>query len=188
MGRKSSIDKQPPAARKAAERAARDPAATIETAVEQVAAAGGQVSKSAMGRWLKDAREELAEHRKAQEIAGLWVKQLGENPEGDVGVLLSETLKTLAIRVVADARKRMDEFAQSGEKDAAPVSAMELMLAAKALNHIEVSDASSLKRRLSAEQVALKRQAKAAESVAREKGLTDEQWEAIREKFLGVKK
>jgi hypothetical protein len=187
VGRKSSIDKQPPAARKAAERAARDPAATIETAVENVSAAGGQVSKSAMGRWLKNAREELSEHRKAQEIAGLWVKQLGENPEGDVGVLLSEMLKTLAIRVVADARNKMDAV-EAGDKDATPVSAMELMLAAKALNHIEVSDASSLKRRLSAEQVALKRQAKAAESVAREKGLTDEQWEAIREKFLGVKK
>jgi hypothetical protein len=96
-------------------------------------------------------------------------------------------LKTLAIRVVADARNKMDAV-EAGDKDATPVSAMELMLAAKALNHIEVSDASSLKRRLSAEQVALKRQAKAAESVAREKGLTDEQWEAIREKFLGVKK
>lgn len=187
MGRKSSINKQPTAARKAAERAARDPAATIDSAVEEVAAAGGQVSKSAMGRWLKDAREELREHRKAQEVAGLWVKQLGENPEGDVGVLLSEMLKTLAIRVVADARNKMDAV-ESGDQNATPVSAMELMLAAKALNHIEVSDASSLKRRLSAEQVALKRQAKAAESVAREKGLTDEQWEAIREKFLGVKK
>lgn len=187
MGRKSTIAKLPPKARHAAERAARDPAATILDAVDEVAAAGGSVSKSAMARWLKDAREELAEHRKAQEIAGLWVKQLGENPEGDVGVLLSEMLKTLAVRVVADARNKMDAV-EAGDKEAAPVSAMELMLAAKALNHIEVSDASSLKRRVAAEQVALKRQTKAAESVAREKGLTDEQWAAIREKFLGAKK
>lgn len=187
MGRKSTIAKLSPKARRAAERAARDPAATIHDALGEVKAAGGEVSKSAMGRWLKDAREELAEHRKAQEIAGLWVKQLGESPDGDVGVLLSEMLKTLAIRVVADARNKMDAV-ESGDPDAAPVSAMELMLAAKALNHIEVSDASSLKRRVAAEQVALKRQANAAETVAREKGLTDDQWAAIREKFLGVKK
>lgn len=187
MGRKSSIDKLSQQARKLAEQAARDPSATIEGAAAAVNAAGGQISKSAMGRWLKDAREELAEHRKAQEIAGLWVKQLGENPDGDTGVLLSEMLKTLALRVVADLRQRSDAAEGAGE-DAQPVSAMELMLTAKALDHVERSDASSLKRRVTAEQIALKRQAKAAESVAREKGLTDDQWAAIRAKFLGVQK
>lgn len=187
MAGKSSVDKLPPKARKAAERAARDPSATIHGAVRDVEAAGGKVSKSAMGRWLKNAREQLAEYREAQEVAGLWVKQLGEDPDGDVGVLLSEALKLLAGQVVGDLRQRASDAADGGD-DAKPVTAMELMLAAKALDHVERSDASSLKRRVAAEQIALKRQTKAAEVVAREKGLTDEQWEAIRAKFLGVKK
>jgi hypothetical protein len=183
---KSTIDKQPPKARKIAERAARDPAATILSTTEAMNAAGAAVSKSSVGRWLKEAREQLDEYREAQEVARLWTKELSENPDGDTGVMISETLKLLAGRVVADLRRRSDEAAE-GKENADPVSAQELMLAAKALDHVERADGGSLKRRVSAEQIALKRQAQAAEKVAKAKGLTREQWAAIRAEFLGIK-
>lgn len=186
MAAKSSIDKQPVRVRKIAEQAARDPASTIHGTTKAMNAAGGNVSKSSVGRWLKDAREQLDEYREAQEVARLWTKELNENPDGDTGVMISETLKLLAGRVVADLRRRSDA-ATNGEKDADPVSAQELMLAAKALDHVERADGGSLKRRVSAEQIALKRQAQAAEKVAKAKGLTREQWAAIRAEFLGIK-
>lgn len=143
MAGKSSIAKQPAKARKIAERAARDPGSTIHATTEAMNAAGANVSKSAVGRWLKQWREQLAEYQQAQEVARLWTKELGENPESDTGVMISETLKLLAMRVITELRERSDAAA-SGEEGAAPVSAMELMLAAKSLDHVERSDSSSL--------------------------------------------
>ena len=182
MAGKSSIDKLPPKARKAAERAARDPASTIHGAVRDVAEAGGTVSKSAMGRWLKNAREQLAEYREAQEVAGLWVKQLGEDPDGDVGVLLSEALKLLAGQVVGDLRRRASDAAD-GEEDVKPVSAMELMLAAKALDHVAASDAKNQQRRIKDRQLAIEQAAKKTAEVGKRVGLTQASIEELQKEL-----
>lgn len=171
MAGKSTIDKLPPKARKAAERAARDPSATIVGATRDVAEAGGQVSKSAMGRWLKDAREQLVEYRQAQEIARLWVRELGENPDGDTGVMVSETLKLLAGQVVGELRQRA-AAAERGEEDAKPVSAQELMLAAKALDHVAGSDAKNQKRRMTDRALAIEQAAEKAGEVGARAGLS----------------
>lgn len=170
MAGKSSIDKLPPKARKVAEQAARDPAATIHGTVQQVAEAGGEVSKSAMGRWLKDAREQLAEYRQAQEIARLWTKELGENPDGDTGVMVSETLKLLAGQVVGELRKRAAQAAEG--EDVKPVSAMELMLAAKALDHVASGASKDQKRRVAERALAIEQAAQKAGEVGARAGLS----------------
>ncbi len=186
MAGKSSVDKLPPPARKVAERAARDPASTIHGTVEAVREAGGEVSKSAMGRWLKEAREQLAEYRSAQEVAGLWVKQLGENPEGDTGVMLSETLKLLALSVVRDLKRRA-LASDEGVQGVKPVTAMELMLASKALDHVATGDGKNQKRRITEQQLARAEAAAVMREVSQAAGISEE---TIREaeQRLGIKR
>lgn len=171
MAGKSTIDKLPPKARKVAEKAARDPAATIHGTVREVAEAGGEVSKSAMGRWLKDAREQLAEYRQAQEVARLWTKELGENPDGDTGVMVMETLKLLAGQVVGDLRRRA-AAAAGGEDGVKPVSAMELMLASKALDHVASGASKDQKRRVAERALAIEQAAQKAGEVGARAGLS----------------
>lgn len=184
MAGKSSIAKQPAKARKIAERAARDPGSTIHATTEAMNAAGAKVSKSAVGRWLKDAREQLAEYQQAQEVARLWTKELGENPDGDTGVMISETLKLLAGRVIADLRRRSDA-ATEGDEDAVPVSAQELMLAAKALDHVAGGDAKTHQRRMKERAAAIEQASKRVGEVGKRIGVSQQSIEEI-QRELGL--
>jgi Protein of unknown function (DUF3486) len=60
---------------------------TIAEIREHLATMGVEISNGAAGRYVRNARANMARYREAQEVAGQWVAQLGENPRGDVGVL-----------------------------------------------------------------------------------------------------
>lgn len=143
-----------------------------------LAALGTPVSHGATGRYVKSAREAMAESREASQVASQWVQQLGENPSGDVGTLLNEMLKTIAYQTLGSIK---DQIAQ----DKMPKPG-DIMFLAKAFKDLEAASKGALQRREVIEKMALERQAKAAESVARENGLSDDQWAAIRAKFLGI--
>jgi len=102
MGRRSSIARLDPRIREAVDAAIREGRATIDELVALIAAHGGAASRSAVGRYRKDFEESLARYREAQEVAGRWVSQFRADPEGDVGRLLAEMLKTLAFTSLAD--------------------------------------------------------------------------------------
>ncbi len=89
----------PAAIREEMDRLVRD-GATIDSIVAHLRAMGAPVSRSAVGRYKQKAERQLKRYREAQEVAGVWVAKLGENPKGDVGRLVQEMLKTAAFQTL----------------------------------------------------------------------------------------
>lgn len=178
MGRRSRFDDMAQEIRAEVDRLIRE-GKTIAEIRDHLAQLGTPVSNGAAGRYVRNARANMARFKAAQEIAGQWVAELGEAPRGDVGVLLAEMLKTVAFNT-------LDQLAGGEEEPAKPAKPMDIMLLAKAIQSLESSAKASHERREKIEQAVLAKQAKAAESTARETGISDQAWEAIRAKFLGI--
>lgn len=160
---------------------------TIHEITDKLNELDADVSKSAVGRYVKSAREQMTRFREAQAVAGRWVAELGENSKGDVATLCQQMLTGIAYQTLDQvAQQQLDGTAPDG-KPAKPVKAMDLMLFAKALESLESSSKRSIERREKIERAVLERQAKAAEKTARANGLSNDQWEAIRKKFLGIR-
>lgn len=124
-GEPRRIRKLPEEIRRELETLIRD-GVTIDAIVAQLRAMGAEVSRSAVGRFKQRFESQLERYREAQEVAGVWVAQLGENPKGDVGRLVAEMLKTVAFRTLAEMGDSED-----------PVGAMDIMLLAKAIKDLE---------------------------------------------------
>jgi hypothetical protein len=174
MGRKSSIAQLDPEIREAVDRAIREGRATNAEIVALINAMGAQVSESAVTRYARSAREQMKVFREAQEIAKVWVGKLGEDPESDVGRLVTEMLRTVAFQQLGELRENPDK------------RAMETMLLAKALDHTARARKidTDLILRLQKE-VAAKAAAKVKE-VAREGGLTADQQERLYKEVLRI--
>lgn len=128
MPRKSSIKKLPEEIRYAVDQAVREGRATIDDIVSLINAMGGEASRSAVGRYVKDATEQMQKFREAQEMAKVWIGKLQAEPDGDVGRLLSEMLRTVAFQTIGT----MDG---SGKK-----VTMDIMLLAKAIKDLAGAD------------------------------------------------
>lgn len=168
MARASTIDRLPRELRELCARLIRD-GNTIHQITDKLNELDADVSKSAVGRHVKSAREQMRRYREAQEVAGQWVAQLGENPQGDVGALLAEMLKTVAFQTLANYGD-----AQDGEGDAKPPKAMDIMLLAKAIRDLEATSKASIERREAIEKAAIERAAKKAGEVGKRRGLSDD--------------
>lgn len=130
------------------------------------------VSKSAVGRYVKSAREQMTRYREAQEVAGRWVTELGENSKGDVATLCQQMLTGIAFQTLDQvAQQQLDGDAPDG-KPAKPVKAMDLMLFAKALDSLESSAKRSTERREKIERAVIERAATRAGEVGARVGLS----------------
>jgi hypothetical protein len=103
MGRKSSIHILDPRLKEAVDAAITEGRATIEDIVQLVRGMGGEVSKSAVGRYKRNFEDSLTRYREAQQVAGRWVAQFKADPNSDVGRLLAEMVKTMAFQSLAAA-------------------------------------------------------------------------------------
>lgn len=180
MGRRSTFERLPQEIVDAVNRRIRagDTAAEICTLLDE---AGHPTAERTVQRYVGNTREQLAKARAARDVAGQWVQELGENPTGDVGVLLAEMLKTVAY-------SHLDQMLAPAEGEAPkkPHKAMDLMLLAKMIRDLEATAKASMDRKAAIEKAVLERQTKAAEKVAKQRGLSREQWAAIRAEFLGI--
>lgn len=167
MARRSSIERLPRELRDACLRLIRE-GATIHTITDKLNELDGAVSKSAVGRYVKGAREQMARYREAQEVAGQWVAQLGENPHGDVGALLAEMLKTVAFQTLSG----MGDQDPADGAPAKPPKPMDIMLLAKAIRDLEATSKASIERREKIERAAIERAAKRAGEVGERVGLS----------------
>lgn len=183
MGRRSSIEQLPKELAELCHRLIRE-GRTIHEITDALNGLDAEVSKSAVGRYVKGAREQMAHYREAQAVAGQWVSQLSENPGGDVSALLAEMLKTVAFRTLADIGSEDGPRGKDG-KPKAP-NPMDIMLLAKAIRDMEASTKASIERREKIERQALERQTKAAEKVAKKQGMSSEHWAQLRAQFLGI--
>ena len=134
------------------------------------------ISKSAFNRkalWLASYGRQL-EH--AREIASVWAEKLEETPEGDVGLLLGETLKTLIFDVLSEA-----------SLSSKSPSMVMLGVAAEALRNLEKARELSVSSRVKIEREFVKDANKAVSRVAKEKGLSRDTIAAIKSQILGVR-
>src|SRR5437868_3267674 len=83
--RPSSITQLDPSIKEAVDTAIREGRLTIEQIVALIKDKGGDVSRSAAGRYVKNAKERMEDYRQAQQVAAVWVDKLGKEPEGDIG-------------------------------------------------------------------------------------------------------
>lgn len=177
MGRKSSIEQLDPRIKEAVDRLVREGRATIDDIVEAIDALGGEASRSAVGRYVRNARAQMDRYRQAQEVAKVWVGKLEENPEGDVGRLLSEMLRTIAFQTMAG----------MGEDEELAPNPGEIMFLAKAIKELASADKLSADRALKIREQALRQAASQAEKIVRSKGMSAEAASEIRREILGVK-
>lgn len=134
------------------------------------------ISKSAFNRkalWLASYGKQL---ENAREIASVWAEKLDETPDGDVGMLLGETIKTLIFDVLS-------EVSMSKK---APSMVM-LGVASEALRNLEKARELSVATRVRIETNFLKAANKAVEKAGKEKGLTKDTISAIKSQILGVR-
>lgn len=176
MARKSTVAQLPKELIDACNGLIRD-GRTIDEILAALQTLGAQVSRSAVGRYVKSARDAMDKYRQAQEVAKVWVDKLEAEPNGDVGRLLPEMLRVVAFQ----------SLTTMGEADK-PAKAMDVMLLAKALKDIAGTTKTHLDidRQLRALRTDLKAAAKEVETTVREAGLSTETVAAIKARILGV--
>ena len=106
-GGRSSVDRLPDTLREAVDAAIAD-GATIDEITARIREGGGDCSRSAVGRYSKDARELIRQQQETDRTIKAWEQELGERPEGGTGLFLIETLRTMTLATMA-ALNRRDE-------------------------------------------------------------------------------
>lgn len=174
MGRQSSIKELDPRIREAVDKAVREDRATLDDIVALINDMGGEASRSAVGRYVKNAKQQMERFREAQQVAKVWVGKLEEDPESDVGRLLSEMLRTVAFQTLGT----MDDTTQAGD----------IMFLAKAIKELASADKISVDRELKIRQEVAKKAADKAANIAKKSGMSEEVIQQIRREALGVAK
>lgn len=172
--RPSSLTQLDPKVKEAVDAAVREGRATIDEIVHLVQQLGGDASRSAVGRYVKNARERMEEYRQATQVAAVWVDKLGKEPDGDVGRLLLEMLRTVAFKTIGD-------IDSAGPED--------LMFLGKALKDIAGADKLIVDREINVRKLVAAKAEQVAASVAstaRKAGMTDDTVEMIRTQILGI--
>lgn len=176
MGRKSTVAVLPQQVVAEINRLIRD-GRTIDEILQALQPLGTEVSRSAMGRYVKGARESMEKYRQAQEVAKVWVDKLEAEPSGDVARLLPEMLRVVAFQ----------SLTTMGEAEA-PASPMDVMLLAKALKDIAGTTKANIdvEKQLRAMRAEVKKAAAEVETTARSAGMSEELVSNIRTRILGV--
>ncbi len=184
MARPSSIARLPKELADVCHRLIRE-GKTIHEITDKLNELEADVSKSAVGRYVKSAREQMQRYREAQEVAGRWVAELGENSKGDVATLCQQMLTGIAFTTLDQVAQQQLEVGDGDGKPAKPLKAMDLMLFAKALESIESGSKRALERREKIERAAFERASQKVGEVGQRVGLSQASIDAI-QKELGL--
>jgi len=172
--RPSSITQLDPAVKDAVDTAIREGRLTIVQIVELIARSGGEASRSAVGRYVKNATQKMEDYRQATQMASVWVDKLGKQPEGDVGRMVLEMLRLVAFKSIGNI------------EEAAPE---DLMFLAKAMKDIAGADKLVVDREINVRKLVAAEAVKVANEVAstaKKAGLSDDTIDLIKKKILGV--
>ncbi|WP_374584445.1 DUF3486 family protein [Ideonella dechloratans] len=150
---------------------------TIDEIVATLQGMGADVSRSAMGRYVKSARESMEKYRQAQEVAKVWVDKLETEPSGDVARLLPEMLRAVAFQTLSTMGEATD-----------PVGSQDLMFLAKALKDVSSASRINVDTELLLRKVRDQAKAAAAEvtKTIKQAGLSDETVQQIKARILGI--
>lgn len=193
----SSVDLLPAGVRRQLQAMLDDPRITQLQAVERVnsvlaelRAAGDPevldpacpeaVSKSAVNRYdlqMRDVGERL---RQSREVADRWINKLGAAPQGQVGNLINEILRTLSFDVTL--------FMQEGTLDAETAPAVVGMLKDLALTTMRLEKAANLnvEREKEIRKQATEAAANVAEKTLAGQGMSRDSIDTIKREILGI--
>ena len=173
---RSSVARLPPELREAVDAAIAD-GATIDEITALIRGEGGACSRSAVGRYTKNVRDLIRRQQETDRGIEMWVRALGERTEGQAGLILIETLRTMTLSTLAELSKRET-----------PPTPEELSRLSLVLRRIEGTDKLRIERERAAAKAAEKAAAKAAPRAGQpkpQKGLSPEAVAAIREVVEG---
>ena len=187
MARQSSVDKLPPDILKSLQALLRDPRVTQLQATAQIneilaqAQTGTVISKSAVNRYAQRMEKIGKRLKESREISKMWIGKLGAEPQGEMGKLLNEIIRTLTIETTMQMAEGED-----------PVSPKMLSQLALAVQRLEASATDNLKRdeeiRKQERARATEEAAKTAANVGKANGLSIEAVSEIKNKILGISK
>ncbi len=172
--RPSSITQLDPAIKQAVDSAVREGRATISEIVHLVESLGGDASRSAVGRYVKNARERMEDYRQATQIAAVWVDKLGKEPEGDVGRMLLEMLRVVAFKTIGDIETASPE---------------DLMFLGKAIKDFASADKLAVDKAITVRKLIAAEAEKVAAEVgktAKKAGISDDTIDLIKKRILGI--
>ncbi|MFH2076624.1 MAG: DUF3486 family protein [Pseudomonadota bacterium] len=184
MGRQqSSVDRLPEDIREQLQALLRDPRCTQIDATHRINAileAEGhpdRISKSAVNRYVGRMEEVGAKLRETREIAQMWIGKLGAEPQGEVGKLLNEMVRTLAFKMAMRAHEAEDDE---------PIDPKLLKSLAVSVYRLERAASENVKLEQEIRKRERERMKTEVERIAKKGGLSDAVAAEIRSKILGI--
>lgn len=132
MNRKSSIDKLDPRVKELIDELLRDGRHTLDEIKQQISAEypeAQQPSRSSLGRYSQHIDKIGQRLRESREVAKVWADRLGNEPQGDIGKMVMELLRTLSFDVALE----MSEPDEEGKTTLDPKAIGALALAMQRL-------------------------------------------------------
>lgn len=186
MGKPSTIDRLPADILDRLQELLRDPrisqleaTARINEILEEDGHAE-RLSKSAVNRYDLSMRKAGEKLQQSREVAKMWIGKLGAAPQGQVGNLVNEVLRTLAF----DLSLKLQDAELSEESIPGVIGNLKAL--ALAVQRLEASSTMNVKRETEIRKQALEQAAEAVEDEARAQGMDAEQADFWRRKVLGV--
>ncbi len=185
--RPSSIDRLPPDILERLHALLRDPRISQTQTVAEINAileregAGQRISRSALNRYAQKMNAVGERLQQSRQVAEMWIAKLGAAPQGEVGKLVNEILRTLAFDLTLTL--------QSGEitEARAPAVAKMLKEMSIAMERLEKAASENVKRTEEIRRQAAEEAAEVAEKVARQGGLSADSVQELRRAILGVR-
>jgi hypothetical protein len=184
----SSIDRLPNDIREKLQELLRDPRVTQLDATARINAIleeeghDQRLSKSAVNRYYQQMKEAGAKLRQSREVAQMWIGRLGAAPQGQVGNLVNEILRTLSFDMAL--------MLQDGELNVKTAPGVVEMLKGLSLTmqRLEKAASENVKREEEIRKHALEEAASIAGTSAKKGGLSDGAVETIKKEILGIAK
>ncbi|KJR98779.1 MAG: hypothetical protein VR65_19960 [Desulfobulbaceae bacterium BRH_c16a] len=187
MGKPSTIDRLPADILDRLQELLRDPrisqleaTARINEILEEDGHAE-RLSKSAVNRYDLSMRKAGEKLQQSREVAKMWIGKLGAAPQGQVGNLVNEVLRTLAF----DLSLKLQDAELSEESIPGVIGNLKAL--ALAVQRLEASSTMNVKREKEIREQALQDAAKVVDQVATQHGLNAEQAAFWRKEVLGVR-
>ena len=191
MGKPSTIDRLPADILERLQELLRDPRISQLDAtarINEILEEEGheeRLSKSAVNRYDLSMRKAGEKLQQSREVAKMWIGKLGAAPQGQVGNLVNEVLRTLAF----DLSLKIQDAELTEESLPGVIGNRKAL--SLAVQRLEASSTMNVKReteiRKQAREQALQDAAKVVEKVATQHGLNAEQAAFWRQEVLGVR-
>lgn len=187
MPRPSSVDQLPPDILEKLQALLRDPRCTQLEVTRRInehlanSGASDRISKSAVNRYSLRMAKVGERLQQSREIADMWIAKLGAEPQGKVGNLINEMLRTLSF----DAAMFLSEGSLSEESLPGTVEALKEL--ALTMMRLEKAASLNVEREAEIRDQARKEAAETAAEVAKQGGLSQKSIAELRRAILGIR-